>query len=340
MTHRTENICTDGAKQQPPTLKRDWVFRYVYGADNERSKKALIAVLNLILDRKENPVVDVTILNPISLKTREDEKETSMDIRARLDTGELIDVEMQRSHFGSYGKRAVYNLNKLVNFSLDKGEDYDKIRESIVISFVDGAIFTESRKKHIVMLPREIDEDFTFGDYMVVWHFIELGKLGNIEDTDELTGELERFMAYLKYAGDRSKEPLIRELVRKGDEAIVMSDRVFRELAKDDPEFQWQWSRDTYEHDMATLRKQAEAGDEDALLEVYKSEIREELRENRIRSRNEGLAEGREEGLAEGREEGRTEEKAAMARAMREKGIDTAVIAEISGLTEEQIQNL
>ena len=91
---------------------------------------------------------------------------------------------------------------------------------------------------------------------------------------------------------------------------------------------------------MATLRKQAEAGDEDALLEVYKSEIREELRENRIRSRNEGLAEGREEGLAEGREEGRTEEKAAMARAMREKGIDTAVIAEISGLTEEQIQNL
>ena len=190
------------------------------------------------------------------------------------------------------------------------------------------------------MLPREIDEDFTFGDYTVVWHFIELGKLGDIEDTDELTGELERFMAYLKYAGDRSKEPLVRELVRKGDEAIVMSDRVFRELAKDDPEFQWQWSRDTYEHDMATLRKQAEVGDEDALLEVYKSEIREELRENRIRSRNEGLAEGREEGLAEGRKEGRTEEKAAMARAMREKGIDTAVIAEISGLTEEQIQNL
>ena len=67
-----------------------------------------------------------------------------MDIRARLDTGELIDVEMQRSHFGSYGKRAVYNLNKLVNFSLDKGKDYDKIRESIVISFVDGAIFTNA----------------------------------------------------------------------------------------------------------------------------------------------------------------------------------------------------
>ena len=150
MTHRTENICTDGAKQQPPTLKRDWVFRYVYGADNERSKKALIAVLNLILDRKENPVVDVTILNPISLKTREDEKETSMDIRARLDTGELIDVEMQRSHFGSYGKRAVYNLNKLVNFSLDKGEDYDKIRA-----------FTEQAKK-------ELGPNWSFEDIIMI----------------------------------------------------------------------------------------------------------------------------------------------------------------------------
>ena len=72
------------------------------------------------------------------------------------------------------------------------------------------------------------------------------------------------------------------------------------------------------------------------------------LRDNIITARGEGkiegFAEGREEGLkkgrAEGRAEGRTEERLKNAKAMKRKGIATNMIAEITGLDEEEIEKL
>ena len=62
------------------------------------------------------------------------------------------------------------------------------------------------------------------------------------------------------------------------------------------------------------------------------------------RGRAEGLAEGRAEGLAEGRAEGlaegRTEEKLATAKKMKAKGYPIDDIAEMTGLSPEEIEKL
>ena len=49
---------------------------------------------------------------------------------------------------------------------------------------------------------------------------------------------------------------------------------------------------------------------------------------------------GLEEGRAEGRAEGREQERLKMARAMKAHGMDVSVIADITGLTTEQIEKL
>ena len=54
-------------------------------------------------------------------------------------------------------------------------------------------------------------------------------------------------------------------------------------------------------------------------------------------SRELGREEGREEGRAEGREEGRVEEKRLLASNMLAKGLEPAFVAEISGLTEDEV---
>ena len=51
-------------------------------------------------------------------------------------------------------------------------------------------------------------------------------------------------------------------------------------------------------------------------------------------------ARGREEGLEQGREEGREEERLKTARAMKTRGMEVSVIADITGLTSEQIESL
>lgn len=62
--------------------------------------------------------------------------------------------------------------------------------------------------------------------------------------------------------------------------------------------------------------------------------------EGRMEGRQEGREEGREEGRQEGLEEGAEKERLSNARKMKNKGLDYATIADITGLTSEEIANL
>lgn len=64
------------------------------------------------------------------------------------------------------------------------------------------------------------------------------------------------------------------------------------------------------------------------------------LRDNIITARGEGKMEGLAEGRAEGRAEGEVQERLKNAKAMKEKGIAIDMIAEITGLANEEIQSL
>lgn len=78
-------------------LTNDQVFYWVYGMDTEESKRALFALLNVVLDRKDDPIVEVRLLNPVHKGFVIGDKPTVMDVKCETSSGELIDVEMQRS---------------------------------------------------------------------------------------------------------------------------------------------------------------------------------------------------------------------------------------------------
>ena len=56
--------------------------------------------------------------------------------------------------------------------------------------------------------------------------------------------------------------------------------------------------------------------------------------------KKEGFEDGKAAGLAEGEASGRAAEKIEMARALKAKGVDIDIIAETSGLTKEEIEQL
>ena len=47
------------------SLCEDWTFHYVFSKDTEESRQALMGLLNVILDRKADPIIQIKILNPI-----------------------------------------------------------------------------------------------------------------------------------------------------------------------------------------------------------------------------------------------------------------------------------
>ena len=56
-------------------LTNDYVFKAVFGQDNDRSKEALKMLLNVILDRKNDPITRIRILNPIIIGQSDASKE-------------------------------------------------------------------------------------------------------------------------------------------------------------------------------------------------------------------------------------------------------------------------
>ena len=71
--------------------------------------------------------------------------------------------------------------------------------------------------------------------------------------------------------------------------------------------------------------------------EIYREVLLEEGREE---GREEGLAKGREEGREEGRDEGIAEGMIEVAKRLKAEGMETAFIAKITGLGEEEISAL
>jgi len=182
---------------------------------------------------------------------------------------------------------------------LDSGEDYVKMKKSIMIAIVNGRMFPDSNRLHTTFHYREDTEHFLLSDKAEV-HFIELSKVNPKKPVDEMD-PVEQFAAYVKYAGDPSKEHLLHELIQYGGEAITMTEKIFRELTDEEKAY---WRKESIE------RKE-----------------RDDL------SR---LAESRREGEREGDTKARRD----IACNMKAKGATVKDIAEITGLTEEEVKTL
>ena len=77
-----------------------------------------------------------------------------------------------------------------------------------------------------------------------------------------------------------------------------------------------------------------------SLQDTIVNSRRESFESGKAEGRKEGLAEGREEGLTQGREDGEHSAHIKMARKMKAKGTPLAEIAELTGLSEGEIEKL
>ena len=59
-------LYTDTYRTRMP-LYNDYVFHRIYGSDTEESKAALVGLLNIILERKDDPIRRLEIKNPIDI---------------------------------------------------------------------------------------------------------------------------------------------------------------------------------------------------------------------------------------------------------------------------------
>ncbi len=280
--------------------KTDFAFKKIFGSD--RSKAILMSFLNALLYGERPVIVDLEIIDPYLAPKIQGMKDTFVDVRARLQNGRTVIIEMQVLNVEGFEKRVLYNAAKTYSTQLLIGESYKDLSAVVALTITDFVMFPESPELESAYVLREKERltDYPEGDLELV--FVELPKFR--KELEVLTGVKEKWLYFLQNAPDLRVIPEAMAEVAEIREAFQIAN-----LAGLSPE-----ELDIYERKMMFIHDQRNA--------ILKAE--------RL---------GAERGEASGEARGRTEMAREIARRMLGEFNDQQ-IAGITGLSPDEVAAL
>jgi len=264
-------------------------------------EKARVGFLSAILKIDPTKIVETTILNTYLQKVHEDDKQGILDVRVLLDNKMEIDIEIQLSELKVWADRSLFYLSKMYTDQIQSGEPYSVFKKCVSISILDFILFPGETEFYSCFHIREDTRQFLYTDKME-FHLIELPKL-----PQELKDEKDDILLWAKFINSERKEDF--EMLATKNTYIQSAYKTLQVISQD-----------------------------------KEKRIEYEAREKALRDYNQGLLEAEERGEQRGREEGRKtgehEKAIQIAKNMFAKNFDLSLIAEISGLSIAQIEEL
>jgi len=313
--------------QETPLIRFDWAIKYLLR--DKANFDVLEGFLSAVLKRD---IYILQILESESNQTAEADKFNRVDLLAENQAGEKIIIEVQNNREVHYLERMLYGTSKLVVENLALGDAYNDIKKVFSISILyfnlsktqDDYVYhgtTEFRGLHnnqLLTLPRkkrDILSPITIAHRFPEYYLIEVEKFKDI-----IASDLDEWIYMLKHESIR--EDFKAKHIDKAKEKLD-----YLKLPRD--------QKKSYERYLENLAREQD------MLESSWEEGRQVGEEVGLqKGRVEGREEGRVEGRAEGRAEGRTEALLVTAKNMKSAGIAVSVIAEVTGLSEAEINRL
>ena len=120
-------------------LRIDYAFKILF---TKGDKSLLISLLNAIFANKKihRIIKDLTIVNPNLERESENDKLSIMDIRAELDDGTTILIEMHMYGLGELKAKTIRSWARAYGEDLEVGGRYTEQLPTISIAFTNGAV--------------------------------------------------------------------------------------------------------------------------------------------------------------------------------------------------------
>jgi predicted transposase/invertase (TIGR01784 family) len=206
------------------------------------------SLINAVLEPPpQQRVVDVELLNPYSEKMTLDDKVSILDIKARDDQGRLYNLEMQMLATAALVQRLLFYWSRVYSQQLSEGDDYTRLRPTISICFVNGALFGDRPEHHTLFRLLDATGQVCLTDDLVV-HVIELPKF--TRTLAELRTPLDFWLYFLKNGGELDADAL-PDALNRPDQQKAMG--VLKMLAQSDVERELYEGRLKAKRDMQTL---------------------------------------------------------------------------------------
>ncbi|HJF94156.1 MAG TPA: Rpn family recombination-promoting nuclease/putative transposase, partial [Lachnoclostridium phocaeense] len=115
---------------------------------NPKVRKGFIAALL----GTDPAAVRETVLLPTALRQEyPDEKLGILDVRALMEDGAQINMEMQAYPFGQWDARSLFYLSKMYTEQIGRGDPYTKLKKCIHVSILDFIRFADDEKCHRII---------------------------------------------------------------------------------------------------------------------------------------------------------------------------------------------
>ena len=284
----------------------DFGFKKLFGT--EMNKDLLISFLNALITNGRNKITEVQYLNSENLGADQDDRRSVFDVYCKTKDGSRFIVEMQKAEQTYFKDRSVYYATTPIREQAKKGKwDYhlENVYTVGILNFVfPGNEYPADSYRHEIKL-KDVEDNHVFFDKLT-FVYLEMPKFRKTED--ELVTMFDKWMF------------VIHNLARLMERPKALQDRVFKKLFK---------QAEIAQYDEKERRQ-------------YESSLKEywDYTNTLDTAYMKGEKAGEEKGRAEGRAEGRANEKTDTARRMKAKGFATEDIAEITGLTTEEIERL
>jgi predicted transposase/invertase (TIGR01784 family) len=230
-----------------------------------------------------------------------EDKIVRLDLLVELADKSAVNIELQVGKDLSMGARSLYQLSRMTATAINKGGDPEDIYPRIAINVLDYDFISRGDGYHNRYRMKNVVTGAEMpGAEIFEIHFVELTK-------------------FPKNAGNSMKELWIKFLTAKTEEDLDM-------LTKESPIMASAVDRLVYASGTKELRKQMD--------DYARNEMKNRL--TRAADKKEGQLEG--EAIGEAR--GEAKKALQIAKASKEHGFPNAVIAEITGLTLKQIEEL
>ncbi len=284
-------------------VRTDFAFKKVFGS--EQSKDILLSFLNAMI-RFENgsSIVDLTIMDPYQIPLLKGMKETYVDVKAVLSTGQRVIIEMQVLNLDGFEKRILYNAAKAYVEQLNAGQLYSALEPIIALTITDFTMFADLNKvvSYFRLLEKEALIEYS-GDIELI--FIELPKF--LKGAAELTGIIDKWIFFLKNAGSLEYIPDSLAV----EPPIQRAFDIANTAGLSPEELDMQLKRTTFIHTIQALQQKAAEAEQEKDAAIQKATEAEREKETRLRQ---------------------------TVRQLQARGFDLSAIAEITGLTAADVR--
>ena len=174
------------------------IFKFLFG--DERNKDILIDFLKAVLKVPHDEYDSVTISDPHLLREFKGDKLGILDIKLKLKSGAIANVEIQLAPMAALRNRLVYYLSKMTTEQIGDGDKYHEINPSISIVILNHILIPESEKYYHHFTHSDLESGVVFSNLQEL-HTLELPKLSTQKGKESL-------LPWMKFFSIKSEEEL------------------------------------------------------------------------------------------------------------------------------------